>query len=167
MSKKYPQPHEYPTVMYKYPRKNRKINKELIYIDHPITNTTQVASVLINITYPCTLVGLRWDLLYSCSSTSDVVVTWCIVKVPDTTSASTMSQTDETSFYRPENDVLTFGITGATSNDGNRGPGLEHVTGSIKTKRKMQVNDDLTFLTKAANTSVSTLRGIIQFFLVV
>jgi len=167
MPKTYPQPHEYPTVMYKYTKKSRKINKELIYVDHAITNTTQVASVLINITYPCTLVGLRWDLHYVCSSTSDVVVTWCIVKVPDTTSASTMSQTDETSFYRPEADVLTFGILGATSNNGSRGPGMEHVTGSIKTKRKMQVNDDLTFLTKAVNTSTSTLRGIIQFFLVI
>jgi len=169
MPRTYPQPREYPTdVIYKYPRKNRKINKELMYVDHAITATSQTASILINCTYPCTLVGLRWCLMMTNGSTaSDNLLTWCIVKVPDTTSASTMSQTDETSFYRPEQDVLTFGLMAAEKSDGNRGPGFMYETGSIKTKRKMQANDDLTFLTKAINNTPVTVRGIIQFFLVV
>lgn len=151
-----------------FQKKKWKINKHLIYVNKSLSATTQSSTTLFTTTYPCTVMGLRWDGVFmSNSSVSDTFATWCIVVVKDTITESTMSQTDGSNFYRPEQDVLTFGVVVGTDSDGGVGPKGTHINGTVKTKRKLQTGDTLEFLIKPTSTNGCSIDVICQFFLMV
>jgi len=141
--------------------RKRPIDKILVNVSQS-TDATQVSTTLLTATFPCTVVGLRWDLtVLTDAGTGRGVYSWVIVIVRDGVTASQMSHTDGATIYAPEQDVMAFGkgvnqITGLT--DGHQ------YNGSTKTMRKLMGGDKLQFLAKGEATDTQSFVGGIQFF---
>ncbi len=142
-------------------RVSRPIDKELIAITKVNVANTQVETVLKTVTFPGTVVGLRWALagIQDAGTGAPSFLQWCVVVVQDGNAASTMVTTDAADMYTPEQDVLAFG-------NGLTKVGIEGVTweGTTKTMRKMKQGDQLLFIAVAEVTHTWELRGTIQFF---
>ncbi len=140
----------------------RPIDKGLIMVNQS-TSTSQVQSGLVGATFPCTVTGLRWSLAYSGSSAASAFGMWAIIIVRDGLSASTLSFTDESTLYAPEQDVLAFGVLRAADTDGGTGPGQILIEGTTKTMRKLMGGDAILFITKM-NANAGSIVGCVQMF---
>ena len=140
----------------------RPIDKNLISITQGLS-TTQQETVLLTVTFPSTIVGLRWSLSFHGAAASATNYNWAIVVVRDGLSASTMSMSDAGDFYTPEQDVLAFGNGRCTDLDLGAGPGNRVHEGATKTMRKMKGGDQLIFITDASAIQGQCI-GIVQFF---
>ncbi len=141
----------------------RPTDKELIYVSQTAT-TANTLTTLKTATFPCTVVGLRWDMAIRCIiSTASATVNWIIVLVHDGNAANTISQSNGADMYTPENDVMAFGTADVNDNDAV-GPISVHVQGQTKTMRKMQQGDVLQFITISTVANAATVRGVVQFF---
>lgn len=143
-------------------RPARPIDKELIAVAKALT-TTVATTVLKTVTFPGTIVGLRWEFSAASSTASDALNTWAIVVVHDGKAVSTPSLTDGSPYYQPEQDVLAFGV-GFTL--GNAAGSNESATwrGSTKTMRKLKQGDQLVFVGDSNVIGGAAIRGIVQFF---
>lgn len=121
----------------------------------------QVNTVLLTVTFPCTLVGLRWDI--TCVNGAAVVDTifWGIVIVRDGLLIGSLALSDAGDFYTPEKQMMTFGIGSFLAN--TAGTKYE-ANGATKTMRKMMGGDQLVFTANGEVDSSKFLRGVIQFF---
>ncbi len=138
----------------------RPIDKELKFISKSGLTSTQTGSVLKTTTFPCTVLGIRWDLsVTQDGGTGDASGAWAIIVVHDGDAANSISFTDGADFYTPEQDVLAFGAWNINSNYTNRG-----FQGATKTMRKLQQGDQLQWICLGVVTNTSAIRGIIQFF---
>ncbi len=145
-------------------RSRRPTDKELKYVLQTATNSN-VTTTLKTTTFPCTIVGLRWDLQFLIAiATANPIVNWIIVVVHDGNSANTISQSNASDMYTPEKDVMAFGTVALMQNDSVLGPGTMHIQGQTKTMRKMAQGDQLQFVTIANTASSVTVSGVIQFF---
>ncbi len=142
----------------------RPTDKELIYVSQTAT-TSNVSTTLKTATFPCTIVGLRWNFAMSSNvSTTNSVVNWIIVLVHDGNSANTISQSNGADMYTPENDVMAFGTVSVLANDETAGSTFGQVQGQTKTMRKMQQGDLLQFITISDVANGAKVNGVIQFF---
>lgn len=142
------------------PRARRPIAKELIAVNKDGVAGSQVATTLKTATFPCTVVGLRWDLtLYQDAGTGTASGRWAIILIDDGDSANTLGVTDAGTFYQPENHVMAYGFF---SIDNNTRP--LSIMGSTKTMRKMQDGDILQFVIVGVATNTVALRGCVQYF---
>lgn len=142
----------------------RPIDKELIAVSQTLTNS-QSSTTLKTTTFPCTVVGLRWDLSGSSSlTTGPSRADWAIVVVHDGLSESTMSTSDGSDFYTPEQDVLAFGSGRIMDADGGAGNLQVHWSGTTKTMRKLKQGDVLKVISLASNANAGVFQGIVQFF---
>lgn len=117
-------------------------------------------------TFPATVVGLRWSLSFSTNvTTADVRCYWAIVVIHDGLSAQTISTSDGSDFYTPEQDVLAFGVIDTTDYDNPAGPVAQNIEGSTKAMRKLKAGDKLSFITLNSIANGTLVRGAIQFFL--
>lgn len=145
-------------------RVKRPIDKELKVVDQNVTNS-QVESLLKTTTFPCTIVGLRWNInVLGSTIATDSTIWWAIVVVKDGLSASTMATSDGADFYTPEQDVLAFGTVGVRDKDNGSGPTIAHFEGNTKTMRKLRGGDLLKFITISETASAALVQGVIQFF---
>lgn len=141
-------------------RTKRPIDKSLISIAKNSVDASQVQTILITATFPCTIVGLRWSLSFTQDGgTGDAGLQWAVVVVRDGNTADTMSGADAASFYNPEQDVLAFGV-GAIDNHGN----VVTFDGNTKTMRKLKGGDQLIFIQLGNATDTTRSRGVVQFF---
>ena len=85
---------------------------------------------------------------------------WAIVLVRDGNTANSMTITNGSSFYKPEQNVLAFGVGPSGKDDST--PTV--VYGNTKTMRKLLIGDTIVFLAKRQNTETTSYRGIIQLF---
>ncbi len=142
----------------------RPTDKELIYVSQTAT-TSNTATTLKTTTFPCTIVGLRWNMTCrSIIATGSSTVNWIIVLVKDGNSANTISQSNGADMYTPENNVMAFGTVDVSDNDLGIGPLSVQVQGQTKTMRKMQQGDLLQFITISTLANSATFRGVVQFF---
>ncbi len=142
----------------------RPTDKELIYVSQTIT-TSNVITVLKTATFPCTIVGVRWNFaIRSLSTTSSSECDWIIVLVHDGNTANTISQSNGADMYTPENDVMAFGHATVADADAGIGPVTMHIVGQTKTMRKMRQGDVLQFITFCNVANGANVRGTIQFF---
>ena len=146
-------------------RASRPIDKQIKVIDHSIT-ASQDDTTLLDILFPATLVGLRWNLSYINQTTaSNATFAWAIVVVRDGETASTMSiGTDGATFYAPEQNCLTFGIVRTRDADATNADISFQWEGSTKTMRKLSVGDELHWIGIGEVASQGEANGIIQFF---
>ena len=129
------------------------------------TTTSLVSTTLKTTTFPCTVVGLRWNVAFvSNSAASDSLTSWAIVVVKDGLAANTPSQSNGADFYTPEQDVLSFGVVRTRDNDSGTGPAIMHIEGSTKTMRKLKQGDLLQFITICTVANGQLVDGVIQFF---
>ncbi len=142
----------------------RPTDKELIYVAQTCT-TSNTTTTLKTATFPCTIVGLRWNLAFKgVIATSASTINWIIVLVHDGNSANTISQSNGADMYTPENDVMAFGTVMVNETDQGVGPMIAHVQGQTKTMRKMQQGDLLQFISLSSVSVSAKVDGVVQFF---
>ncbi len=141
-------------------RVQRPIDKELVVVAKA-TVATQVSTVLKTVTFPGTIVGLRWSMgAANDSGTLSTQLVWAIVVVQDGDAANALGLTDAGDFYTPEQNVLAFGSSVATGVDQTS----VQIDGTTKTMRKLKQGDTLQFIALAEATNTWMIHGVIQFF---
>ncbi len=145
-------------------RARRPIDKKLIVINQSITNA-QTSTTLLTVTFPCTVVGLRWDVdLNSILTAGASSNFWAIVVVRDGVTTSTMATSDGADLFTPEQDVLVFGCYRSPDADLGGGPVVKTWQGSTKTMRKLMGGDTLRLIGLGTTATTGTLLGVVQFF---
>ncbi len=138
----------------------RPIDKKLVVVSKDAMAATQVTTVLLTTTFPCTVVGLRWDIAFAQDGgTAEARYFWAIVIVRDGVTVSTLAVSDAANLFQPEQDCIVFG---AGTVDNNSTP--QQRTGSTKSMRKMMGGDVLMWIGISAATNTIGVRGVIQFF---
>ncbi len=144
-------------------RAARPIDKELKVVNQAVTNSV-TSTTLKTTTFPGTVVGLRWSCGAQSTSTTDAVVHWAIVVIPDGEAANTPATSDGADFYTPEQNVLAFGVF-RVANNAETGGNMTHVwEGTTKTMRKLKQGDVLAFITIGNAATSVNLDGVLQFF---
>ncbi len=145
-------------------RARRPIDKSLISEMKTIT-ASQQETVLITATFPCTIVGLRWELSFvDIIATTVTNLTWAIVLVKDGQAASTMAVSDAGDFYTPEQNVLAFGVGEFPDADLGGGNSTRDWRGSTKTMRKLMGGDRILIVMDGSAAAQGTFLGVVQFF---
>ena len=138
----------------------RPVDKQLTFIKKDGVDATDVATTLVTVTFPCTIVGLRWDMtFFQSAGTATATGSWAIVVLRDGVTQPTLAVSDAAQFYNPEQDVMSFGVYVIDNNTETK-----QFVGSTKTMRKMMGGDKLVFIMKGLATETSGARGVIQFF---
>ena len=141
----------------------RPTDKELIYVSQQATSAN-VATTLKTATFPCTIVGLRWNIVFATTTAANNITNWIIVIVRDGNAANTISQSNGADMYTPEQDVMAFGTVSTLASDETGGNQNAHISGQTKTMRKMQQGDLLQFISFSSGANSCFVRGVIQFF---
>ncbi len=140
----------------------RPTDKELIYVNQTVT-TSNVATTLKTTTFPCTVVGLRWNMAIRVATTGNTFVNWIIVVVKDGNSANTISQSNGADMYTPEQNVMAFG-TIALQGSAQESAEAFQFQGQTKTMRKLKQGDLLQFISLGDVVSGALIQGVVQFF---
>lgn len=137
--------------------------QKVLQVVRLVTTTSQQISVVFAPDYPCTLMGIRWDGLMHSASAGAQAAYWALVRVRSGYSQSTISITDSTALYEPEEDVLAFGVAYTPDSDqvGDSYP----IRGVSKARRRLMPGDTIVFCIRGVNTvNGSTLHLPIQLF---
>ncbi len=138
----------------------RPTDKNLVAIALAGVNATQQNTTLTTVTFPCTIVGIRWMIAVAQDAgTGAANSSWCINVLRDGGTQKNMSTSNGSTFFAPESDCLVFGFSIIDNNTETK-----IFEGSTKTMRKMMGGDKLIFSGLGIATSTSTFRGVIQFF---
>lgn len=137
----------------------KSLSKRLIVVSKSAVNATQQNTTLFTCTFPCTIVGLRWEIDTIGDTTTPGHNFWVIQVVKQGNTPPTIAVSDAADLVTPEQNVMAFGVR-LDDADSKSGPD----DGMIKTMRKLQTGDTLIFSVVGQATQTSTLRGIIQFF---
>lgn len=138
----------------------RPIDKLLINISKDGLANSQTQTILTTATFPCTVVGLRWDIVMAQDAgTGNAFVKWAIVVVRDGNAASTLATSDGSDTYTPEQDVMTYGQVAIDNNTE-----AYRNSGTTKTMRKLMGGDLLIFIALGSATNTVAVRGVVQLF---
>lgn len=141
----------------------RPVDKALVAILVTSQTGTQTATVLSTITFPCTIVGLRWNInAITTAGTAPALFNWVIAVVRDGNTPNAIAFSDGATFYEPEQNVMTWGC-GIGAPEDTVGKALSW-KGDTKTMRKMMGGDTLQFLSVGEGTNTQEVRGVVQFF---
>ena len=137
----------------------RPIDKQLKGVVQTLSSAAQTVSTLITATFPCTIVGIRWDLSFRNAAGTVPTYEWAIIMVRDGLVAGTLSLSNNSDFYQPEQDVLAFGTGFAISSQ------MESKnTGHTKTMRKLMGGDQIQLVGISDTAAAVQLHGVVQFF---
>ena len=151
-------------------RSRRPIDKALVTVSKTGLASTQVSTDILAPNGACTVTGIRWSFnaWAEAAGSAGANLLWSIVHVPDGYSASSMSATDATNFYEPEQNVLAFGAISVSTSASITGDGVSPtpIEGSTKTMRKMKSGDKIIFIAVPLTPGAETLaiRGVVQAF---
>ncbi len=138
----------------------RPIDKKIIVVNKDGVDATQVSTVLVTATFPCTIVGLRWTFTFiQGAGTGNCSWRWAIVLLKDGETIGTTSITDGADLYTPEQNVMTFGLGLIDNNVVN-----QVSVGDTKSMRKLMGGDRLVFVLTGVATNTVSCRGAVQFF---
>ncbi len=138
----------------------RPVDKKLVVINHSSLDGTQQNTTLVTVTFPCTIVGIRWSMsIIQTAGTGSASHGWCINVLRDGGTQKVLSLTDGSDFFTSESDCLAFGC-GVIDNNTT----TIVYNGSTKTMRKMMGGDKLIFSALGVATNSSAILGCIQFF---
>ena len=138
----------------------RPIDKSIVFVNKTGISGSQVQTTLSTTTFPCTIVGLRWEIsAVQSGGTGVATFLWAVVVIRDGDSADTLVFSDAGSVYEPEQNVLTWGTSLINNNTNNI-----QWKGDTKTMRKMMGGDQLAFICIGEATNTMDIHGIIQFF---
>ncbi len=140
----------------------RPVDKLMLVVNKAGLGATQSTTTLVTVTFPCTIVGLRWDLGAATNAgTASCVFAWGIIIVRDGNAIKNIALSDAATFYAPEQNVMSYGSTVLTRFD--QGQSVQW-NGSTKTMRKMMGGDKLIFVAVGEDVNTSDCFGTIQFF---
>jgi len=139
----------------------RPITKELKVISKAAVVGAQVSTQLFLASFPGTMVGLRWDLVFNCVGAADTNAVWAVVILRENTVLGNLSLTDGSDLYTPEQNVIVWGAYGATA---GAQTGQREV-GETKSMRKLQGGDQLVFIMLGTAVNATDVVGGIQFFI--
>lgn len=152
----------------------RPIDKQIINVTTAAFGQTQaITTIRPGATFPGTITGIRWRLQLQTNAVAanadTVLVTWVLVRLRDGVVASTISQTNASTMYAPEQDVIVCGtIGGKLPLDSIAPEGWNQSwfdEGTTKTMRKLQNGDQIVLIYKSSNTPVNHfLAGFFEFF---
>ncbi len=138
----------------------RPVDKIMISANKTTVDGTQVATVLLLVTFPCTIVGLRWNgVVRQDAGTGPAFHNWAIVVLRQGVTVSTMASGDGNTFFTPESNCLVLGVGSIDNNVES-----QQYEGSTKTMRKMQGGDQLLFICSGSATNTSAFNFVVQFF---
>jgi len=140
----------------------RPIDKSLINVTKTLVADVQAATVLTTATFPCTVTGLRWVGSIAADTVTGSVVYWAIILVKDGNSANTMSRSDASTLYEPEQNVLAFGNAVVRDSDAGTGQSVRSIEGTTKSMRKLMGGDQIQFICISSAGSQVTMS--VQFF---
>jgi len=150
----------------------RPISKTLLFFSDTI-GATDKSQTLLTATFPCTIVGLRWELdtLVTVGTADQIIshyINWAIVLVKEGNVLNTLPNGNEqvaSSLYNPEQNVLASGSSLITIG------GFNMVThpwkDSTKTMRKLQTGDRLMIVYSTGTSDAldnPEFGGSVQFF---
>ncbi len=143
--------------------KTVNLDKRFVFVSKYGIANSQVTTVLTTATFPCTIVGLRWDMhMVQDVGTGLASLVWSIVVVKSGNSTPAFSVGDAGTFMVPEENVLVYGTFLSTGVDGESIG--QHISGSTKSMRKLQGGDVLLIALQGVATNTVAFRGNIQFF---
>lgn len=157
----------YPVAPPQYLRRTpANLDKKLVNVQLVGITNTQSTTVLSIATFPCTIIGLRWEGAYLLLEDGGFTqFAWAIIVLREGIAPNNLSLGNGTTLYEPEQDVLVYGrsllhIDAAAA---------EHTTyplsGSTKTMRKLQGGDQLVFIVRADNSTYTfNISMAVQFF---
>lgn len=146
-------------------RAPRPIDKKLVGVVQTLSSAAQVSTTLMTATFPCTVVGLRWELsALQQHATANSFTSWAIVLVKDGQSVSNQSVANGSDFYTPEQDVLAFGTKWVAEADAGTAPVTADWSGNTKTMRKLMGGDTIQFIGLCDQVNGAIMRGVVQFF---
>ncbi len=141
----------------------RSIDKKVVTVLKPAQDGTQSSTTLVTATFPCTIVGLRWDLTFaSGAGTGNASFGWAIVLNKDGLTEDTLATSDRATYYNPEENLIVYGR--GTNCPFDKGGSTTRYDGSTKSMRKLQGGDKLMFITIGEATNTTEVQGAIQFF---
>ena len=141
----------------------RPISKTLIAVAKNAVIATEVNTVLLTATFPCTVTGLRWDIsAHQDGGTGQAVIHWVIVVVKEGNVVAGFQIADGGVLWIPEETVMAFGVFNADVAAGNQP--VRNWEGATKSMRKLQPGDAIKIFMKGTDTNTMNVRGIIQFF---
>lgn len=141
----------------------RPVDKAIIVINKDVIDATASNTVLVTVTFPCTIVGIRWDLSFFADGGSSITsVRWDLLIVKEGNAVGATSSTDGATFHDPEQNVIVHGFTALAPGDGNQNPRI--FAGETKSMRKMMGGDQFFFSMTGEATNTVGCRGIVQFF---
>ncbi len=140
----------------------RPIDKQIIGVNKSVS-TAQLVTTLFTATFPCTVVGIRWDLSSLNSIASTNTLLWALVLVKEGETVDTLGLADSAPLYNPEQNVIAHGVHLFPPAGVAGGPVSREEEGSTKSMRKLQGGDQLQLLFLASSASVE-VQGTVQFF---
>ncbi len=152
-----------PAPSFRHHAPKRPVDKNLVIVSQTGLDGTQQATILTTVTFPCTIVGLRWDISSATAAGTNIAsLGWAIVKVSQGDTVNTLATGDGSTLYAPEQNVMTWGV-GLNIPEDTIGHGLVWI-GETKTMRKMMGGDTLQFIARGEATNTQEIRGCVQFF---
>ena len=136
----------------------RPIDKSLIVVSHNTTAATQVNTTLLTVTFPCTIVGIRWSMVMFGATTTFGKHAWAVQLIKDGNSTPALVLTDAGKLIAPEQNVLAMGV-GVSSSTASRS-----YEGKTSTMRKLLVGDIVKFSILGEATQTTNTRGAFLFF---
>ncbi len=138
----------------------RPTDKNLVAVLLTAIDGTQQNTTLVTVTFPCTIVGIRWNLAVGQAGGSGFAEHyWNINVLRDGGTQKNMSTSNGSTFFAPESDCLVYGVSIIDNHNDTK-----IFEGSTKTMRKMMGGDKLIFSTVGEATNTTEIRGVIQFF---
>jgi len=131
----------------------RPIDKQLISINNTWP-TAQSDLAMYTATFPCTVTGLRWEIVLGSNAGAPVSIKWVIARTKDGLAAGTIGTNP---FFTPEVEVMAAGVATVAAGQNMT------MADSTKTMRKLQNGDKLHFSYIATATNIVG-SVLIQFF---
>lgn len=143
----------------------RPIDKKIIGLVQTLSSAAQVATTLLTVTFPCTIVGIRWNIsTIQGHVDADSSFRWAIVVVRDGVTVSAIGGGNGADFYTPEQDVFTWGTGFLAAKDNGNGNITLQIEGHTKSMRKLQGGDTIQFIGTCDQVGGVHLTGAVQFF---
>lgn len=140
----------------------RPIDKQLFYMKGTGLDSTQDDRDFFTVTYPCTITGIRWEFNFVQDAGTGIAEgAWVLtINRESGNNPNTISLTNQTTMYAPEQDVLAWGTWAIDNN-------TQTVTtsGTTKTMRKLMTGDVIWVSLKGVDTNTTQYTGALQFFL--
>lgn len=141
----------------------RPIDKQLVCVNDSVAALTQDGVTLYTATQAKTIVGVRYSMGAFNTAAGSNQVAWCLVIVPEGTTAGNMAIGAASNLYTPEQMVMCFGTFDLCNPQVSAFPTQEQSSGETKTMRKIREGDTLQIRYYGAGTF--DIFGCIQFFL--